>query len=269
MIAATTPRLTDEQRQEAFLRALETEHALKELLELRARLLAALDKQEAGWRAEHTRLMHAAVTGESADGAQQPELPFATFMPAASVQTPSAAASPDKEEQPPPEPPKGKRRTRSSKESAAETGEKRVEPAASARMATGLQATVRQEAAEDDLVPTPRLPCCTCTHSIADHRGGKGRCERCKCRSFKPAAVTRPESLPTADSTPCECDACGKTFKASELEPIGPEDARGFYCAGCKAEVEEFDCSVPEKYEPEPPPPPAKPKRTRSSGVSD
>ncbi|QRK14188.1 hypothetical protein JQX13_50460 [Archangium violaceum] len=274
---ATANRLTDEQRQEAFARALETERALKELPELRARLLAALEKQEAGWRAEHTRLMHAAITGESAEGAQQPELPLAAHALAALVQAPAAVASPDKHA--PSEPPKGKRRTRSRKEPAAETGEKRVESAESARTAMESPATASQVTAEDDLVPAPRVPCCTCTHSIADHKLGKGRCERCKCRKFKPTAVATPEQSSTADSTPCECDGCGKTFKASELAPLGPEDARGYYCAGCKAEVEEMDDDAPATPAPEPsdssaqvdaapPEPPAEPKRARSRAKS-
>lgn len=46
---------------------------------------------------------------------------------------------------------------------------------------------------------------------------------------------------PDTAETPCECDGCGNTFNASELQPLGPEDACGYYCAGCKAEQEEQD----------------------------
>lgn len=43
------------------------------------------------------------------------------------------------------------------------------------------------------------------------------------------------------DATPCECDGCGGTFPASDLQPIGPEDARGYQCAKCRAETDEQD----------------------------
>lgn len=177
--------LTDEQRQEAFARALETERALKELPTLKAQLLAALDKQEATWRAEHTRLMHAATTGESATEPQQQGLPFAAPSSAAAA---PAARTPE-DETPPPKPPNSKPRKRSRKDSSAKAGAKRAE--VSARVASEPQPAANRAAA-DDVVPPPRIPCCSCTHSIADHSEGSGPCVRCECKSFTPVPVALP-----------------------------------------------------------------------------
>ncbi|MCY1080315.1 DUF6884 domain-containing protein [Archangium lansingense] len=352
MSTAIPTTLNHEQRSTAFNQALVLEDGLKELEALKARLLAGLEAQADVMRQSHARLMRAATTGVSPESPEQQALPLDGMAPAASVQAQAAEVSP-KEDEPPPEPPKGKGRRRSRAASSAATGTKRTGPAASARTASAQQASARQATELDDAVPAPRIPCCDCGHSVADHQDGTGRCggkakgRRCRCKRFTavavelpgapgwkvrpfkgqlsigkggdqgcilvggkdetpplywvpgyglafqngeavsavvshlgdkattlayeqdprwhwvPKAVLRavaeylgatwpepsgedsaPEALPRMEATtdhPCECDGCGETFKAAELQPVGEEDARGFYCPKCKAEVEEQD----------------------------
>ncbi|HEX5750038.1 MAG TPA: hypothetical protein VFZ09_27660 [Archangium sp.] len=366
MSNAIPTMLTHAQRGEAFTAALALEDGLKELEDLKARLLAELEAMADAMRQKHARLMRAATTGVSPEAPEQQSLPLADASPVSPVQT-TATASAD-EDEPPPSSPSGKSRSRSRKGAPEEKGTKRA-AANSARTASSAQANASPGAEVDDSVPAPRVPCCECGDSVADHKDGTGRCLRvrgmskCKCKRFTPAAVelggwpgwkVRPhkgslstgrggeqgctivatwqggesetppvwwvpgyglafqdgeavncvysylgesattltyekdtrwnwvprpvlravaeylgatwpekqeasaepspaaeptEELPRMETTPdhpCECDGCGSTFKASEFQPVGEGESRGFYCAPCKAEVDDFDSAKPD-----------------------
>ncbi|MFY0567046.1 hypothetical protein ACN28E_24855 [Archangium lansingense] len=184
--------LSNEQRSEAFSKALAIEDGLKELESLKARLLAGLEAQAEAMRQNHTRLMRAATTGVNPEAPEQQPLPLEA--PTAFARAPVAEASPN-ENKPPPEPPKGKGRNRSRKPKSEATGKKRAEVPVSARTATAPQASVSSGLDVDDAVPAPRIPCCECGHSVADHEGGTGRCSgrakgrACRCKSFTAVAV--------------------------------------------------------------------------------
>ncbi|EPX62562.1 hypothetical protein D187_008750 [Cystobacter fuscus DSM 2262] len=65
-------------------------------------------------------------------------------------------------------------------------------------------------------------------------------CSRC-CTPEVLAGKRQARELEAAqqsgDGTPSECDGCTSEFPASQLQPVGPKDARGFYCAECRAEI--------------------------------
>ncbi|EPX56145.1 hypothetical protein D187_007487 [Cystobacter fuscus DSM 2262] len=347
-----TTRLTDEQREQHFLRGLALERALAGLPAIRERFLAALARQEEALRAQHTRHFAAATTGEDPDAtAHQQALPLDAPASAQPTAQKRSKPAPEQEEQPDPEPPRGPGRPQRRPATEAK-GEKRAGKAASARTATVAEATP----VEDDAVPAPAVPCCTCGDSLADHTSPQGaigacRAKKCpakpRCRAFqlgrvlgwtltwqggwketndKPvfflsqretdvakhgpllpqegglvyadpvrlgrqtnvleAARTKgewscvkglrgvplrvlevvarvlAESSPAApfvpvsaqetcvvearerkaakreeDDTPSECDGCTSEFPASQLQPVGPEGARGFYCEKCRAEI--------------------------------
>ncbi|ATB41158.1 hypothetical protein CYFUS_006620 [Cystobacter fuscus] len=170
-------RLTDEHREQHFHRGLALERALAELPAIKERFLAALARQEEALRTQHTRAMAAATTGEDPD-AQAHQQDLALDTPALST---SPNASPWKDEQPDPEPPRGPGRPRRRPATEAK-GEKRAGKAASARTATVAEASAAP--VEDDAVPAPAVPCCTCGDSLADHtspQGAVGACRAKKC----------------------------------------------------------------------------------------
>lgn len=181
---SSTARLTQEQREQSFHTALELERALAELPALRERLFQELARREESMRVEHQRQWHAATTGENPDARpQQQSLLDETPAPA-----PSKPA-PRKDEQPEPEPPKGGKRPRRRAATEAK-GEKRTGATASARTATVAEAAPQDE----DAVPAPAVPCCTCGESLADHTGPKGEMGAChakkcgakpRCKAFQ------------------------------------------------------------------------------------
>ena len=196
------------QRVETFNQAVELEEMLEELARLRARLLAGLDAYESRLRAERERLMRCAVTGEDPRAPEQLAMPLdATTVGRAPVrdgEPPAGRASEGKSidsEHPEPEPPKGggKRRRRSSEDPSTK-GDKRAKAARAARAATAparANASTEETALAEGLVPAPRVPCCGCGHSIADHLDGSGPCSgkgargsKCQCQSFRPLAET-------------------------------------------------------------------------------
>ncbi|MET0401016.1 MAG: hypothetical protein ABW123_01380 [Cystobacter sp.] len=179
-------RLTHEQREQSFHTALALELALAELPVLRAQFLAALEKKEAELRAQHTRLMAAATTGEDPDARpQQQSLPMEA--PASAPSKGSVAVS-RKEAPLEPGAPRGGGRPRRRPASESK-GEKRV-PTVSARTATVAESALQYE----DAVPAPSVPCCTCGESLADHTGPTGEVGAChakkcgakpRCRAFQ------------------------------------------------------------------------------------
>jgi hypothetical protein len=195
MSTAIPTTLSHQQRSEAFTQALVLEDGLKELESLKARILAGLEKKAESMRQQHARLMRAATTGESPEAPEQLAMPL---VEAAAPAQPAVEAPSEKDEEPPPEPPKPKSRTRSRKSTPVQTGEKRAEAPASARTASAAQASALPESEVEDAVPAPRVPCCECSHSVADHKDGTGKCcgkvkgRPCKCRSFIAMAVELP-----------------------------------------------------------------------------
>lgn len=153
----------------------------------------------------------------------------------------------EEDDEPPPEPPKGKGRSRSQTPAPEKKGEKRADTTASARTAAENASAVEASTWEDAL-PAPRVPCCECSHSVADHKDGTGRCSgrvkgrSCRCKSFTAAGKAPPAEPPEAcvSAHPCECDGCGEGFPQAQLQPVG----NGFYCKGCKAELEEQDAAA-------------------------
>jgi hypothetical protein len=175
-----TTRLTHGQREQHFRTALEMECALAELPALREQFLAALARKEESLRAQHTRYMAAATTGEDPEARPHQQGLFKDSPSSAPSQAPKRPKPAlRKEEQPDPEPPKGAARPRPRASTEAK-GTRRAEKTASAR--TVAEATPMS--ADDDAVPAPGVPCCTCGDSLADHmslRGTVGACHAKKC----------------------------------------------------------------------------------------
>jgi hypothetical protein len=210
MSAAIPTTLTTKKRMEAFSRALALEAAEKELATLRVRLLAGLDAQAESYRAERERLMRAATTGVHPAAPQQLELLAAPGTPVVAEphsggreEPPAELAQPapgsggevpeepqEEPESPPPAGGGGRKRTSRAAPAAAE-GARRAESVASARTAAEGASQARGEVLEEEAVPAPRVPCCECAHSVADHQEERGRCgatvrgRPCECEGFK------------------------------------------------------------------------------------
>ncbi|MBM7117611.1 DUF6884 domain-containing protein [Archangium primigenium] len=192
-MSTATPRLTAEQRQQHFTKALEAERELADVPLLRERFLQALAQQEERLRLLLTRSMAAATTGENPDAPQQQSLALEASAPKKRGRPRKAPAAPVVQEQQPAAAPKKRGRPRKAPVTPAETGEKRLPPAESARTvkveAPPVEPPAPVAVMEEDAVPAPAVPCCTCGDSLADHP--KKRCtarregKPCRCKAFQ------------------------------------------------------------------------------------
>jgi|GEM_PF-1238524 len=181
-------RLTPEQREQSFTKALQLEQAQEDLRVMKERFLAVWENRRAELAAQHTLYWKAATTGKNPFPPAQADLPLGEPAPKEALAAEPRQAPPAEEAQPGPAP-KKRGRPPKKRDTSEVKGEKRVEPSESGRTVAEAQSPVVP--AEDDLVPPPAVPCCTCGGSLSDHDGSMGRCRathggvKCRCKAFQ------------------------------------------------------------------------------------